>query len=205
MKKKNIVYGFVAIVAIVIILYSLGIFSGSEAYTNIILEERQEKETFMKRGSDSPLTDEDKRNFKGLNYFPPDPAYKVNARLTIFQNKTVVKIPTSDNKEQSYIKYAFAEFEIKDTTQRVLLLKAIDGEDPNELFLAFSDNTSGNETYGGGRYLDLTHTNDRRIIIDFNKAYNPFCVFNNSYSCPFPPKENHLSVAIEAGEKNYDY
>src|SRR5690606_28026087 len=101
------------------------------------------------------------------------------ARLTPFQNQTRINIPTSDNKEKTYIKYAFAEFEMEGQMHKLLLLKAMDDENPNAAFLAFSDSTSGDETYGGGRYLDLVTSSKSRIIIDFNKAYNPFCVFND--------------------------
>lgn len=205
MSKRNIVYSLMGLVIFIIFLYSFGAFNGSEAYTESIQKFRQEKETFMKRSGDSPLSLEQKKGFDGLNYYPPNPDYKVNARLTPFQNKTIVNIPTSDNRMKSYIKYAFAEFELNDTTQRVLLLKAVDSDNPNDIFFAFSDATSGKETYGGGRYIDITSNSDRRVIIDFNKAYNPFCVFNENYSCPFPPKENQLTVAIKAGEKNYDH
>lgn len=201
----KIIYGMAALVVIIIIGYSFGAFDGDESYIKTIETHRQERETFFKRGSESPLSKGDKRNFKGLNYYPANPDYRVNARLTPFQNQTIVKIPTSDNKEKTYTRFAYAEFELKDKMHKVLLLKPTDSENPNDVFLAFTDSTSGDETYGGGRYVDLVTSSDSRIIIDFNKAYNPFCVFNDEYSCPFPPKENHLNVAIEAGEKNYDY
>lgn len=202
---KKIIYILAGLIAFVIIGYSFGIFSGDEGYIKTIEKHRQDRHTFFKRGSESPLTDVDKRKFNGLNYYPVDPEMRVNARLTPFQNQTSMVIPTSDNKEKTYIRFAFAEFELKKQMHKVLLLKAVDDENPNAVFLAFSDSTSGDETYGGGRYLDLETSSNSRIIIDFNKAYNPFCVFNDTYSCPFPPKENHLNIAIRAGEKEFDY
>lgn len=201
MKKKNIVYTLVAVAILLIFGYSLGLFSGSEAYAEKILKERRETDSFMKRSSESPLSQEQKKTFKGLSFFAPDAEYIVNAKLTPFQNKTTIKIPTSDNKEVTYIKYGIAEFTLKDSLERVLLLQAIDEKDPKALFLAFTDKSSGYQTYGGGRYIDLKLTSDRRVIIDFNKAYNPYCMYNENYSCPFPPKENHLEVSIFAGEK----
>lgn len=202
MKKKNIVYTIMAIIALVIISYSMGIWD-SGSYEQQILKAREETDQFMRRSSESPLTDQQKRSFRGLEYFPPNPDYIVNAKLVPFQRKTTMTIPTSDNKEVTYIKYAMAEFTIDGTPQSLLLLQSEEENDPKALFLAFTDQTSGNETYGGGRYIDLRLNNDRRVIIDFNKAYSPFCMFNENFSCPFPPQENHLSVAIPAGEKIY--
>lgn len=203
MNKKNIVYGLMALVILMILGYTSGIFNGEENYLANLQEERQEKDDFMKGDSESPLNQEQKKEFKGLSYYPPNPDYQVNARLTPFQNKEIIKIPTSDNAENTYIKYAIAEFELHDTTQSLVLLKSLEEEDPDAVFLAFTDKTSGEETYGGGRYIDLQIKNDRRVIIDFNKAYNPYCMYNENYSCPFPPRENHLKVAIKAGEKKF--
>lgn len=202
---RKIILAIAAIVVIIIIGYSFGAFDGDAAYIKSIVEHRLERQTFFKRGSESPLTTVEKKKFKDLNYYPPDSEYRVNARLTPFQNQTILKIPTSDNKEKTYRKFAFAEFELGEKLHKVLLLKPTDSENPNEVFLAFTDSTSGEETYGGGRYIDLETSSNSRIIIDFNKAYNPFCVFNDKYSCPFPPKENQLQVAIKAGEKDYKY
>lgn len=203
--RKKLIFAIAAIVIVIIIGYSFGAFDGDEAYKTTITEHRQDRQTFFKRGSESPLSTVDKKKFKDLNYYPPNPDYRVNARLTPFQNQTILKIPTSDNKEKTYRKFAFAEFELEDKLHKVLLLKPTDSENPNEVFLAFTDSTSGEETYGGGRYLDLEVSSNSRIIIDFNKAYNPFCVFSDKYSCPFPPKENHIKVAVKAGEKDYKF
>ncbi len=202
MKKKNIVYTLMAIVGLIIISYSMGLWD-SGSYEQQILKAREETDQFMRRSSESPLTDQQKRTFSRLEYFPPNQDYIVNAKLIPFQRKTTITIPTSDNKETSYIKYAMAEFSINGTPQSLLLLQSEEENDPKALFLAFTDQTSGNETYGGGRYIDLKLNNERRVIIDFNKAYSPFCMFNENYSCPFPPKENHLEIAILAGEKTY--
>lgn len=203
--SKKVIYILAGVVVLVIIGYSFGAFNGDAGYIKTIEEHRQERDTFFRRGSESPLSENDKRNFKGLKYYPINPDFKVNARLTPFQNQTRMVIPTSDNQEKTYIKYAYAEFELNKNMHKVLLLKPVDDENPNAVFLAFSDSTSGEETYGGGRYLDLETRSNSRIIIDFNKAYNPFCVFNDKYSCPFPPRENHLNVAIKAGEKAYKH
>lgn len=192
-----------AIIALVIISYSMGLWDTGN-YEQQILKAREETDKFMRRSGESPLTDQQKRGFRGLDYFPPNADYIVNAKLVPFQRKTTMMIPTSDNKEVTYIRYAMAEFTINGTPQSLLLLQSEEENDPKALFLAFTDQTSGNETYGGGRYIDLRLNNERRVIIDFNKAYSPFCMFNENFSCPFPPQENHLDIAIPAGEKVYN-
>ena len=112
---------------------------------------------------------------------------------------------TSDGKEEHYLEYAYADFKLHGKAQRLLILELMDmGPNRGKLFLAFADETSANETYGAGRYLDVTRTSgSNTITLDFNKAYNPYCAYNDEFSCPFPPKENLLTVAIMAGEKNY--
>jgi len=100
-----------------------------------------------------------------------------------------------------YVRYAWAEFDLQGNRQRLLLLKDRDSRVSNRLFLAFRDRTSGKETYGGGRYIDLFQQREADITIDFNLAYNPYCVFNYTYSCPLAPEENLLEVPIPAGEK----
>ena len=111
-------------------------------------------------------------------------------------------MPTSDGKEKHYKKYAYARFELKGEVFQLVLFRPLQKPD-NLLFLPFADGTSALETYGAGRYLDFEIPVDNELIIDFNLAYNPYCVFSDKYSCPLPPKENFLAVAIEAGEKNF--
>ena len=122
--------------------------------------------------------------------------------LLKFLGKETLTLATSDSKERKYAKYGYAEFEVNNTSVRVLLLES-EEERTDELILIFSDATSAEETYGAGRYLEITQPVNGKILIDFNYAYNPYCAYNAKYSCPFPPQENQLSVAIRAGEKNY--
>jgi uncharacterized protein (DUF1684 family) len=112
---------------------------------------------------------------------------------------------TSDGKTQRYLEYAYAEFDLNDFKNRLLILEMIDmGPFRGKLFLAFGDATSALETYGAGRYLDVQKVpGGKTITLDFNKAYNPYCAYNDTFSCPLPPPENLLKVAIKAGEKTY--
>jgi uncharacterized protein (DUF1684 family) len=201
MKKTLIIIVLITLVGIT--LYSVSSGSSEEDYKSEILKEREEKDFFMKNSDESPI--EDKSSFIGLNYFEPDANYRVTASLEKINNKKVILLPTSTDEESSYLEYAWAEFEINGVKNRLLLLEVMAmGPTRGTLFLAFADETSANETYGAGRYLELKKMPGAgTMILDFNKAYNPYCAYTEKFSCPFPPRENILKVAIRAGEKNY--
>lgn len=175
-----------------------------EAYAAIIAAEREKKESFLRRDPESP--------FRGLGdsiqspeYFPPDLAFRVMASLEPAEQKQVRALQTSTGEQARYLDYAWASFELQGKECKLLILEVMDmGPNRGKLFLAFADETSAKETYGGGRYLDLKKVPAATSIeLDFNKAYNPYCAYNENYSCPLPPRENLLNVAIRAGEKSY--
>jgi uncharacterized protein (DUF1684 family) len=176
---------------------------GPKEYIESIFAKRRQIDLFMETSPDSPFPAEQRSTFQGLSYFPPDPAYRVTARLALIAGQEEVLIPTSDGTVRRYLRYAWAEFDLQGTRQRLLLLKDRDARVSNRLFLAFQDRTSGKETYGGGRYIDLYQQRRGEITIDFNLAYNPYCVYNYTYSCPLPPEGNRLELPIPAGEKLY--
>lgn len=186
---------------ILIIAFSL-LTSGEdpEAYRQRILKERVEKNEFLKNSDTSPFNG---KPFKGLNYFEPDLDYKVMAKVEKIETTAYMNIPTSDGKVERYLKFAYAVFDLKDQRLKMLILKKMGMGSTSVIFTAFADDTSTEETYGGGRYLDLELKNARQIELDFNKAYNPYCEYNPKFSCPLPPSENILPIAIMAGEKNY--
>lgn len=158
----------------------------------------------MRTANDSPFADSTE-SFRGLTYYPVNSRYRINARLVPVENKQARILATSDGTEKRYLEYAFAEFDLDGVKNRLLILEIMDmGPFRGTLFLAFADKTSGVDTYGAGRYLDIRKVpGSTSITLDFNEAYNPYCAYNDNFSCPFPPKENLLEVAIEAGEKNY--
>jgi uncharacterized protein (DUF1684 family) len=203
MKTKNIAILVGIVVVIGFIFYSLQDSQDDTAYIEAIKKERAENEHFMTSSKESPL--KDKSDFTGLKYYPPDTRYKVIANLIPIESKKVVVLNTNDGKEQRYIEYAHAEFTLDGVQNRLLILEGIDmGPIRGKLFLAFGDETSAVETYGAGRYLDVNKVpGATTIVLDFNKAYNPYCAYNDTYSCPIPPQENLLKVAIKAGEKIY--
>ena len=203
MKRNNIIIVSIIFVALISLVYS---FMGADdsAYQKKIEKQREEKNQYMRTASDSPFAG-NVEDFKGLTYFAPDIKYKIKARLVPVENKKAVVLPTSDGKSKRYMEYAYAVFKVDGIEHRLLILEIIDmGPYRGTLFLAFGDDTSARETYGAGRYLDVKKPKKpTSIILDFNEAYNPYCAYNDIYSCPFPPKENLLTVAIKAGEKTY--
>jgi uncharacterized protein len=170
-------------------------------YTDQTNKERREKDNFFKTGAESPI--EDKARFVGLNYFAPNLAYSLMASVVRNTDTTnrEVKIPMTDGSFETYEKFGYAEFELNGQPQK-LTIYLLDG-----LFMVlFKDQTAPQETYGGGRYLDIpaSELRDDKLPFDFNKAYNPYCTYNNNFACPLPPKENTLATRVESGEKNFE-
>lgn len=173
-------------------------------YINTVLEERKSKEDYLKSGEGSPFV-MDSIVFDSLRYFPINKKYQVKAELEPIDKKKVFLLGTSDGKEQRYLEHAYAVFTLDGITNRLLILEVMDnGPQRGKLFLAFADKTSSADTYGAGRYLDIEKVRGASsIVLDFNLAYNPYCAYSDTFSCPLPPRENILEVAIRAGEKNY--
>jgi uncharacterized protein (DUF1684 family) len=156
----------------------------------------------------SPLYDRHRVHFEGLDYFEPDERFRVNAKLIVTPDTTPFMMPTTSDKVQNEERvYGILEFELFSKPFRLEVYQSTRlMEDPkytDYLFLPFTDLTNSEETYGGGRYLDLRIPKTDQIVIDFNKAYNPYCAYNVKYACPKVPKVNHLDIAIEAGVKKF--
>jgi uncharacterized protein (DUF1684 family) len=204
MKPFNLILSFGLVALIALIIYSLQGGQSAADYQAFIEKEREDKDAFMKSGNESPFQ-KDTIPFEGLKYFPVNEKFNIKASLTPIQEKKVVMLGTSDGLEQKYLEYAYATFKLDGVENKLLILELMDaGPLRGKLFLAFADETSGIETYGAGRYLDVKRVPAATTIeLDFNLAYNPYCAYTENFSCPFPPKENILKVAILAGEKNY--
>jgi len=144
----------------------------------------------------------------GLPFYTIDPAYRVTADLERFEDPEVITMQTSSTRLAKYEIFAQATFELNGETVSVPLYRSlrvdIAPKYQNLLFLPFKDHTSGKATYGGGRYLDLPIPNGNKLVIDFNKAYHPYCAYTTGYSCPVVPEDNHLDLAVEAGIKMAD-
>ncbi|GMQ26951.1 DUF1684 domain-containing protein [Algoriphagus sp. oki45] len=204
MKTNQIILLVVGIVVISAIAYMFTAAESPEAYVEKIEKERERQFKYLRFNVESPLTEDQKRNLQTLTFYGINPEYKVKARLIPIENKKVRQVPMTDGSTERYIEHSFAEFELGGKTNKLLLLQSVSESDMRNFFLAFADETSGRETYGGGRYLNVRQDGKNSITIDFNLAYNPYCAYNPDYACPLPPKENLLTIAIEAGEKNYD-
>jgi uncharacterized protein (DUF1684 family) len=200
--KTKIVIPIIVILVGGFIYFSQSGGESIEEYTQLIESSRKEKDDYMKTSSDSPFKSV-KEEYTQLNYFSPNLDFKVRAKIEPITTKSFLTLGVSTGEKEKYLKYAYAIFELNGQELRLLLLKKATGKKNEPIFTAFADDTSGKSTYGGGRYIDLAFKNAKKIDIDFNLAYNPYCAYNGDFSCPFPPAENVLSVAIEAGEKPY--
>jgi uncharacterized protein len=167
-------------------------------YVAQVAATRAEKEADFQKASD-PVPDTRKAALLPLVYFPIDPAYKVPAVLKRLDDPTIIEMPTSTGTMRRMRRYGTLEFSLKGQPQK--LTAFVEVADPGHLFVAFNDLTSGTETYPAGRYLDLTPNSTGNYELDFNRAYNPYCYYNISYECPYPPPENRLKIPIRAGER----
>ncbi len=156
----------------------------------------------------SPLTAKEIKKFKGLEFYPINEAYRVEATLEILQNQQPFTIPTSSQQQKVFVKYAIARFELMGQAFEFPLYQSLQLQQSEEykdyLFAPFTDETNGFETYGGGRYMDLRIPEGNTLVIDFNKAYNPSCAYSPNYNCPIPPRENDLTLEVKAGVKAWE-
>jgi len=156
----------------------------------------------------SPLTAKEIKKFKGLEFYPINEAYRVQATLEILQNQQPFTIPTSSQQQKVFVKYAIARFELMGQAFEFPLYQSLQLQQSEEykdyLFAPFTDETNGFETYGGGRYMDLRIPEGNTLVIDFNKAYNPSCAYSPNYNCPIPPRENDLTLEVKAGVKAWE-
>ena len=170
-----------------------------------IERERKMKDAFFAEHWQSPIPPEDRAELKGLDYFPPNPDYRFEVELLEHKEKKSVRIAYTKGNEQNFIRWGEFRFKIGGKEQVLQAYKS--SPEDETLFIPFRDATSGKETYAAGRYIDLDPERDKthegKWVLDFNRAYNPWCVYSEDYTCPLVPPENWLDVPILAGEKNY--
>jgi len=176
-------------------------------YTASIKDFQYELNTKYADKENSPLTKKDLKKFKSLDFFPIDSTYKVIAIFVRTPNEIPFEMTTTTSRKSIEIKYGEVHFTLNNTPLKLNIYQnqelKLTEEYKNYLFLPFTDLTNSNGSYGGGRYIDLEIPGGDTMVIDFNRAYNPYCAYNEKYSCPIPPRENNLSVAIKVGIKDY--
>jgi uncharacterized protein (DUF1684 family) len=170
-----------------------------------IQQERVEKDSIFKEVDFSPILENDREDFKGLNYYPIDLKWRFQGPITQYDTIINDTIIGTKGDLRPARKYGYFEFELDNKIHHLEIYKIIrpDTAYQNYLFLGFTDETTGKSTYGTGRYIDLTIRSDNNYVVDFNKAYNPYCAYNPKYTCAIPPDENALPLAVTAGEKTY--
>lgn len=179
------------------------IVSHSQSYEDSIIELRVIHMGELIDTSTHILNQDEIDHFEGLAYFDTDSTFRINATFTKSIGKKF-KMQTSTDRLPVYRRYGYVDFQIKGQPARLTVYQNMElkgKEYDNYLFIPFRDATSGNDSYGGGRYLDVEKPNVKSIILDFNKSYNPYCAYSHRYSCPIPPEENTLKISIPAGEK----
>jgi uncharacterized protein (DUF1684 family) len=195
------------ILLLIVIIFSFSC-REEKRYQDVNLTEYQRQiNNYFKDASVSPLKPKDLKNFQGLDFFEFDSIYVVKAKIEETKESLPFKMKTTTDIPADVRKYADLFFQISDKEFELSVYENLEYEGvegyENYLFLPFLDETNENETYGGGRYLDLFLNGTDSIIIDFNKAYNPKCVYDENFSCPIVPRKNFLNTRIEAGVKNF--
>ena len=191
-----------------LICFTLVALAQEPDYAESIIKERAETDDYFKNDEHSPLSNKAKRKFKKLKYYPVDPKFRVEAILEINENPDTFQMKTTTDRLPLYYTYGTITFELDGEKHQLQVYRNIDLMQKEEykdyLFLPFLDETGGMGSYGGGRYLDVRIPKEGNIIVvDFNKAYNPYCVYSKKYSCPIVPAVNRLLIPIEAGVKDY--
>jgi uncharacterized protein len=159
---------------------------------------RMEKNKYFANDPHSPLARAQRKEFSGLKYFPENPKLSLEVQVEQFTQQVEVEMQTSSGDVQVYTRYGRFKFEVEGVAAELTLYHTEGG-----FFLPFADALAGKETYGAGRYLEPEDLGEGRCLVDFNYAYNPYCAYNDIWSCPITPAENRLKVAMRAGEMSF--
>jgi uncharacterized protein (DUF1684 family) len=171
-----------------------------------LLADRAAKDRNYVADPETPILPEDREGFTGLDYWPPDPAYRLVGRVQIYDSPERFEIPTTTGKLRPCEKYGHVDFNLDGTRMSLQVYRLLDGPlGDDSLFLPFADGTTGKETYPAGRYIDLDGEPGGLYVLDFNRAYNPLCAYGapERFVCPATPPENKLPVRIESGERGF--
>jgi uncharacterized protein (DUF1684 family) len=171
----------------------------------MVKAEREQKDAFFALHPQSPIPVEGRSRFEGLAYFPPDPGYRFELPLYEHEGREVITVEDTAGNRREMVRWGEFRFTVGAKECKLQAYRTDLSEE--RLFIPFRDATSGHETYGAGRYLDLEAdeylTGEEKWVVDLNRAYNPWCAYSQDYACPFVPPENWLEVSIRAGERSY--
>ncbi|WP_158441685.1 DUF1684 domain-containing protein [Nonlabens dokdonensis] len=177
----------------------------AQDYKKESIDYRQKLSQEYKSGENNVLTAREKKNFGYLNFYDFDPDFVVEARFEPLDNTEELKLETSTTRIASYVKYGYLHFSLKGKKCKLLVLSSPDlKDDPeyyNYLSVYFTDETNGQGSYDIGRYMELRSPLSEKVVLNFNNTYNPYCAYSKRFSCPIPPKENHLPLSVKAGVK----
>ncbi|UZD21508.1 DUF1684 domain-containing protein [Algoriphagus halophytocola] len=189
--------------SILILVCFLNLVKAQSTYESAIKEFQEELNEEYKDPDESPLSAKQRREFTGHRFFPIDEKYHVIAKFERLPTPSTFQMKTSAHSLQDYDIFGIATFTLNGQAYRLNIYQShklrTQEKYKDYLFLPFTDQTNGNQTYGGGRYIGLSIPTGDTIAIDFNKAYNPYCAYATGYACPIPPKENDLPIEIKAG------
>lgn len=193
-----------------VLIISIALFQSdgeNNSYISDIKKYQEEMNAEFKDSAFSPLTKEDIVSFKALDFYPIDSNYSVEVELVLNDSLEKFGMKTTTARLPIYIKYGIAHFKLQGRDFKINIYQnvALSKRDKYQdyLFMLFTDKTSGTTSYAGGRYIDLRIPKGDKLLIDFNKSYNPYCAYNHKYSCPIPPEEDHFDIEILAGVKAF--
>ncbi|HEY3404780.1 MAG TPA: DUF1684 domain-containing protein [Ohtaekwangia sp.] len=192
----------------VISAFSFGVVAqGDEVARKEIMDHRNKQEEEFRDKTKSPLDKKDLKKFKGLKYYPIDLAFRVKGRFVRNETPVLFKMKTSTTRLPDYLKYGEVYFMLDSVQYKLEVYQSPDVSRmpgyKDYLFIPFTDQTNGHETYDVGRYIDFMIPTSEDVILDFNQCYNPYCSYRAGYSCPIPPEVNNLPIEIKAGEKKF--
>jgi uncharacterized protein (DUF1684 family) len=176
-------------------------------YVADLQAKREEKDEFFSEHPQSPIPPEHRDSFSGLDYFDPEPDYRVDATVTRHDDPDPVPMETTAGNEVRYVRIVTFAFDLDNHEHELQGYKQRPDDDDEPIFVPFRDKTTGQESYRGGRYVELHPEDDiadgETVTLDFNLAYTPFCSYTDTFSCPLPPEENWLDVEVRAGEREW--
>jgi len=176
----------------------------TDDWADRLRENRAEKDRFLAEHRQSPIPPAERDDFDGLDYFDPDPDYRVEATARVHDDPEPREMETTDGRTVRYLRVVTFDFELDGETHELHGYRQ-ETDESAAIFVPFRDKTTGQTTYEAGRYMELEPESeledDDRVTVDFNLAYSPFCAFSETFSCPLPPEENWLETTVEAGER----